>query len=181
MVDLRSKIHGPRAMHGVNLVVLAYHEAPEDGGSGAPTALRLDARVHPGDRRAPGETDLALVPDRSGDPVPGRDNTASYSARQLASIQRAAGPNTSEVRDDRGAAIGRAYGVRADLVIHDGAVMLNTRTLGPTELSVGPDAEGRDIRAQISESEAVARRTRAAVAGDVEVGAPAEADAVVQR
>lgn len=181
MVDLRSKVHGARATQGVNLVVLAYHDGAPGDASGAPTSWGLDVRVHPGDRRAPGETDLALVPDRSGEAVPGRDNTAGYSARQFASIQRAAGPNTSELRDDRGAAIGHAYGVRADLVIHGGALMLNARTLGPTELSVGPDEEGRDIRAQISESEAVARRARAAVAGDIELDVDAGVDAVAQR
>ncbi len=174
MVDLRSKVHGARATQGVNLVVLAYHDTAGADGNGASSSRGLDVRVHPGDRRAPGETDLALVPDRSGEAVPGRDNTAGYSARQFASIQRAARLNISELRDDHGATIGHAYGVRADLVIHGGVLTVNTRTLGPTELSVGPDEEGRDIRAQISESEEAARRARAAVARDVEVDAVAQ-------
>lgn len=160
MVDLRSSTHGAGATRAVNLVVLAYHDRVESGDDGQVALHYLDARVHPGDRRAPGETDLALVR-RTGDrAVSGFDNSAGYSARQLASIEAAAGGNVTDLTDATGEVIGRGYGVRADLLIDGGHVVLNTRTLAPTPLSVRPDADGRDIRSQIRESVVAARRTR---------------------
>lgn len=158
MVDLRSRIHGAGATRAVNIVVLAYDDhVVTDGGV---ITHHLDARVHPGDRRAPGETDLALVPAASGGRLA---NSAPYSADQLASIARAAGDNTCDLSDPTGALVGRAYGIRADLLIDDGAVVVNTKTLRPTELSVRADVHGRDIRAQIEDSVRLARRAREAV------------------
>lgn len=167
MVDLRSRIHGAGATRAVNVVVLAYDDHVVTVGD--VITHHLDARVHPGDRRAPGETDLALVPAASGGRLP---NSAPYSADQLASIARAAGDNTSDLSDQTGALVGRAYGIRADLLIDDGAVVVNTKTLRPTELSVRADVHGRDIREQIEDSVRRARRAREAVRA-TDLGEPA--------
>ena len=142
----------------MNVVVMAFDAHVVTDGD--VTLHHLDARVHPGDRRAPGETDLALVPAAAG----GRwEHTAPYTADQLASIAAAAGDNATDLADSSGNVVGRVYGVRADLLIDDGAVVVNTKTLTATELSVRPDAHGREIRAQIDDSMRMARRTRDSV------------------
>lgn len=161
MVDLRSRTHGPGATKGVNLVVLAYADRAVSTGPDDDIVHHLDARVHPGDRRAPGETELALVPSKGDSADRGFENSAGYSAAQLAAIVETAGENTSPLLDARGAVVGRAYGVKADLLINDGDVVVNTKTLEATELSVDADEHGRDIRVQIAGSTAAARRARA--------------------
>ena len=160
MVDLRSKIHGAGATQAVNLVVLAFHDRFASDAEGAVTAHYLDARVHPGDRRAPGQTSLALVSKKGTRSTTGFANSARYTPLQLASIEQAAADNVTDLTDASGKVIGRAFGVRADLLINSGDVVVNTKTLAPTELSVGEDADGRDIRAQITDSGAAARRAR---------------------
>ncbi|WP_091233959.1 hypothetical protein [Microbacterium sp. 3J1] len=160
MVDLRARTHGAGATRAVNLVVLAYDERVAAGEDGEVTTHYLDARVHPGDRRAPGETDLALVRRTGARAISGFDNSAAYSPTQLASIEEAAGPNVTELTDPNGAIVGRGYGVRADLLIAAGHVVVNTRTVEPTALSVAPDGAGRDIRSQIVASMSAARRAR---------------------
>lgn len=179
MVDLRSKTHGPGATQGVNLVVMAYDDRIAADDEGAVIAHFLDARVHPGDRRAPGETNLALVSKKDSASESGYDNSARYSAEQLASIEQAAGDNACELSDARGQVVGRAFGIRADLLINRGEVVVNTKTLTATELSVGVDPDGNDIRAQISASMKAARRAREAArarsaeAQELEIGGKA--------
>lgn len=160
MVDLRSRTHGPGAMRAVNLVVLAYDDRVVARTADEDAVHYLDARVHPGDRRAPGQISLALVSKKDGRSTSGHENSARYSAEQFASIERAAGENRTPLRDAAGSVVGTVFGVSADLLIQDGAVVLNTKTLGGTELSVGADAEGRDIRAQMVASTRSARRAR---------------------
>ncbi|MGJ0388337.1 hypothetical protein [Microbacterium sp. CGR1] len=160
MVDLRSKIHGAGATQAVNLVVMAYHDRVASDADGVVTTHYLDARVHPGDRRAPGQTSLALVSKKEARSTTGFANSARYTPVQLASIEQAAADNVTDLTDESGRVVGRAFGVRADLLINSGEVVVNTRTLAPTELSVGEDTDGRDIRAQIVESVTAARRAR---------------------
>ncbi|MBO9625759.1 MAG: hypothetical protein J7484_05220 [Microbacterium sp.] len=157
MVDLRARIHGAGATRGVNLVVMEFDGRAVADADGAVTTHLLDAVVHPGDRRAPGETDLALVPSGEGDDAP----SAGYSAEQFRAIAEAAGGNVTDLVDAAGVVVGRAYGVRADLLVSDGRLVVNTKTVAATELPVSPDAEGRDIRMQISASMAAAREARA--------------------
>lgn len=150
MVDLRARRHGAGATKGVNLVVIAYDDRVEAGADGVVLAHHLDVRVHPADRRAPGETDLALVPlTRAVAPI-GYQNTARYSADQLMAIGTAARDNVVGLLDARGRRVGEAFGVKADLLISDGDVVVNIKTLEATELSVHVDAAGNDIRAQIA-------------------------------
>ncbi|WP_336640254.1 hypothetical protein [Microbacterium sp. USHLN272] len=160
MVDLRSRTHGPGATKGVNLVVLAYDDRLIVGDDADGAVHHLDARVHPGDRRAPGETELALVPSKEEPSDAEFENSARYTAAQLAAIAEAAGENTASLLDARGTVVGRAYGVKADLLINDGDVVVNTKTLEPTELSVSADERGLDIRTQIDMSTAAARSAR---------------------
>ncbi|NKF34647.1 hypothetical protein HER21_50420, partial [Pseudomonas sp. BGM005] len=56
-------------------------------------------------------------------------HSAPYSDDQLAAIARVAGDNVSDLIDVGGVVVGRAYGIRADLLIDAGAVVVNTKTL----------------------------------------------------
>ena len=156
MVDLRARRHGVGATRGVNLVVLAYTDRIETDADGAVLAHHLDVRVHPADRRAPGEIDLALVPRTHGDAPTGYENSARYTADQFRAIEDAARDNVALLRDEQGRPLGTAYGVRADLLIADGDMVVNTKTLAATALSVAVDAAGDDIRAQIANAVAAA-------------------------
>lgn len=156
MVDLRFRTHGPGATTGVNLVVLAYDDRVDIDRDSTVAHHHLDVRVHPSDRRAPGETDLALVPLKHDDAARGHHRTATYTAEQLASIIGVAAHNTAALTDAHGEQVGTAYGVKADLLIADGDVVVNIKTLAPTDLSVGSDGHGRDIRSQIAVSTAAA-------------------------
>lgn len=175
MVDLRSKIHGAGATQAVNLVVMAFHDRVASDAEGVVTAHYLDARVHPGDRRAPGQTSLALVSKKGARSTTGFANSARYTPLQLASIEQAAAGNVTDLTDASGKVVGRAYGVRADLLINSGDVVVNTRTLAATELSVGEDPDGRDIRAQITDSVTAARRAREAARASVSEAASSSA------
>lgn len=175
MADLRKETHGPGSMKGVNLVVIAYDNrvAKKDDKI---TTHYLDARIHPGDTRAPGQTTLALVSKKDPKSPSGYNNSARYSAGQFAAIQEAAGDNVTDLTNQAGAVVGKIYGVKADLLISNSEVIANTKTLEPTELSVGPDASGKDIRAQIFESMKAAKDARsaaAAAAAAVELETPA--------
>ncbi|MET0885696.1 MAG: hypothetical protein ABWX92_04525 [Mycetocola sp.] len=165
MVDLRKETHGAGSMKGVNLAVIAYDNrvASKDG---EVTTHYLDARLHPADRRAPGQTTLALVskPDKNS---PSKfNNSARYSASQFAAIKEAAGDNVTDLTNQANEVVGKIYGIKADLLISGGDVIANTKTLEASELSVGPDAEGRDIRTQIFESMKAAKDARAAAKSD---------------
>lgn len=162
MVDLRSKTHGAGATQGVNLVVMAYDDRIASDRDGVITARLLDVRVHPGDRRAPGQVNLALVSKKRSATAPGHAGSARYTEDQFACIQASAGENAALLTDAVGGVIGRVYGVRADLLINNGEVVVNTKTLTSTELQVGPNDDGLDIRAQIDASVATARRAREA-------------------
>ncbi|MHC9044192.1 hypothetical protein ACYX8G_06410 [Microbacterium saperdae] len=160
MVDLRARRHGAGATTGVNLVVMAYADRIEVDSDGAITAHHLDVRVHPADRRAPGETDLALVPHTHGAQRVGYESSARYTADQFGAIESAAGNNVVVLLDERGRPIGAAYGVKADLLIADGDMVVNTKALAATALSVDVDAAGNDIRVQIRKSVATAEAAK---------------------
>lgn len=177
MADLRKETHGPGSMKGVNLAVIAYDNrvAKKDGEI---TTHYLDARIHPGDTRAPGQTTLALVSKKDPKSPSGYNNSARYSAGQFQAIKEAAGDNTTDLTNQAGEVVGKIYGVKADLLISSGDVIANTKTLAPTELSVGPDQAGRDIRTQIFESMKEAKDARS-VAAAQEPSAEAETAAPV--
>jgi hypothetical protein len=161
MVDLRRETHGANSMKSVNLAVIAYDNrvAKKDGEI---TTHYLDARLHPADRRAPGQTSLALVSKPDKDSPSKFNNSARYSASQFNSIKEAAGDNVTDLTNKDGDVVGKIYGIKADLLISSGDVIANTKTLEASEFSVGPDAEGRDIRTQIFESMKAAKDARAA-------------------
>lgn len=172
MADLRKETHGPGALKDVNLVVIAYDNrvAKKDGEI---TTHYLDARIHPGDRRAAGQTTLALVSKPDSKSPSGINNSARYSAGQFASIVEAAGDNVSDLTNKDGAVVGKIYGVQSDLLISGAEVIANTKTLKPTELSVGPDEKGRDIRTQIFDSMREAKAAREAAKNAPEASAEA--------
>ncbi|WP_311245252.1 MULTISPECIES: hypothetical protein [unclassified Microbacterium] len=176
MVNLKSEVHGKGATKEVNLVVLAYDNrvAKKDG---VVTTRYLDARVHPGDRRAPGDTNLALVTKDDPKAPGGKSNSARYSANQFEAIKQAAGDNVTDLVDRDGTVSGKIYGVKADLLINKGEVVINTKTLDGPGLSIA-DENGKDIRTRIFDSMAEAKAARAAAkeAAAAEKSAAAEAE-----
>lgn len=160
MVDLRSRIHGAGATTGVNLVVLAYADRVQTAADGRPQAYFLDVRVHPADRRAPGQVTLALVSRKNGMANSGHAHCARYSVEQFAAIADAAAENTVGVRDGATGDVGHAYGVKADLLIDRGDVVLNTKTLSSSELTVAVDDEGRDILSRMQQCTIASRSAR---------------------
>lgn len=175
MADLRKETHGAGAMKGVNLVVIAYDNrvAKKDG---VVTTHYLDARIHPGDRRAAGQTTLALVSKKDAKAPSGYNNSARYSVGQFEAIKKAAGANVVDLLDKQNEVVGKIYGVKADLLINGGDVIANTKTLEATELSVAKDENGRDIREQIFDSMAASKAARAAAkAPAADAAAPEQA------
>lgn len=179
MADLRKETHGAGAMKDVNLVVIAYDNrvAKKDG---EVTTHYLDARIHPGDRRAPGQTALQLVSKKDEKSPSGYNNSARYSAGQFEAIKEAAGDNVVDLTNTANEVVGKIYGVKADLLISGSEVIANTKTLTASELSVGPDAQGRDIRKQIFDSMAEAKAAREAAKTAPAADVVAEAEAVVE-
>jgi hypothetical protein len=174
MADLRTETHGKGSMKGVNLAVIAYDNrvAKKDD---VVTTHYLDARIHPGDHRAAGQTTLALVSKKDAKSPSGYNNSARYSAGQFDAIKEAAGDNVSDLTNQAGEVVGKIYGVKADLLISNGDVIANTKTLEATEFSVGPDAAGRDIRTQIFETMNAAKAAREAAKAEAPVAEAAPA------
>ncbi|MCI4659591.1 hypothetical protein [Cryobacterium zhongshanensis] len=180
MADLRKETHGPGSMKGVHLAVIAYDNrvAKKDD---VVTTHYLDARIHPGDHRAAGQTTLALVSKKDAKSPTGYNNSARYSAGQFEAIKEAAGTNVTDLTNKEGTVVGKIYGVKADLLISNGDVIANTKTLEASELSVGDDAAGKDIRTQIFDSMKEAKDARAAAAPEAAaVEAPAAEVAPVE-
>lgn len=175
MADFRKETHGAGSMKGVNLVVIAYDNrvAKKDGGE--ITTHYLDARIHPEDRRAAGQTTLALVSKKDEKSPSGYNNSARYSAGQFDAIREAAGDNVTELTDREGTVVGKIYGVKADLLVSNGDVIANTKTLEATEHSVLPTADGRDIRSRIFDSMQASKAAREAAKSAPEASAEIEA------
>lgn len=175
MVNLKSETHGKGATKDVNLFVIAYDGRVARDSDGKETTRYLDARLHPGDRRAKGETSPALVSKRDANSPSGWNNSARYSANQFQSIVAAAGDNVVDLEDKDGQVLGKIYGVKADLLINKGEVIINTKTVKPSELSVEPNAEGKDIRAQsfdsVNEAKAAREAAKSAAAAEKDAGA----------
>jgi hypothetical protein len=171
MADLRKETHGAGSMNGVNTVVIAYdnRKSERDG----KTAFYLDARIHPGDKRAPGQTNLALVSKRDEKSPTGFNNMERYSESQFDAIKEAAGDNVTDLTTNKGEVVGKIYGVKADLLItQQKSVILNTQKIGASDLSVKDNAEGKDIRTQIFDAQRAAKAARD--------GASTTAEAVVE-
>lgn len=182
MVNLRSETYGPGSLKGVNLAVIAYdNRVSKNKDSGEITNHYLDARMHPGDERAKDQVSLALVSVKDEKSPNGFNNSARYSASQFDAIKEAAGDNTTPLTNQAGDVVGTIYGVKADLFINDGKLVINSKTLEATEHSVQPNAEGKDIRTQIFDSMAAAKEARdeakAAKAPAAEAEATVEAEA----
>ncbi|MCY1718499.1 hypothetical protein OVA26_16305 [Microbacterium sp. SL62] len=146
MANFRKDTYGPGSMKGVELVILAYDNRVAKDGEGKVTTHYLDARIHPEDRRAAGQATLALVSKKDEKSPSGYNNSARYSAGQMASIKEAAGANVTDLTMQDGTVVGKIYGVKADLISGNEGVVANTKTLVPSEFSVQPDAAGKTIR-----------------------------------
>jgi hypothetical protein len=138
-------------MKDVNLVVIAYDNrvAFTDG---EVTTYYLDVRIHPDDRRAKGQSTLALVSKKDDHALSGYNNSAPYSAGDFEALKEAAGGNVTALTDSGGHAVGSIYGVRADLRADNRDLMMDAATLAGSECSVLPDADGNDIRWRIFEA-----------------------------
>lgn len=175
MADFRKETHGAGSMKGVNLVVIAYDNrvAKKDD---VVTTHYLDARIHPDDRRAAGQTTLALVSKKDEKSPSGYNNSARYSASQFEAIQTAAGDNVTDLKNQDGTVVGKIYGIKADVMVSSEGVIANTKTVEASELSVADDEKGRDIRARIFDSQRTAKAAaQAAKAAAPEKAAEAEA------
>ena len=162
MVDLRKETHGPGSTKGVNLVVIAYaNRVNKNKETNEVSTHYLDLRVHPDDRRAPGQTTLALVTKPDEKSPTGFNNSARYSASQFKEIQKAAGDNVVDLTNKTGEVVGKIYGVKADLLISNGDVIANTKTLEASEFSVEAK-DGIEIRQRIFDSMAEAKAARSA-------------------
>lgn len=162
MADLRKETHGPGSMKGVNLVVIAYDNRVHEGKDGQSATHYLDARIHPGDRRAAGQATLALVSKKDERSPSGYNNSARYSASQFDAIKEAAGDNVTDLTKVDGTVVGKIYGVKADLLVSNGDVIANTKTVEASELSVAPDEKGRDIQTQIFDTIKASKAAREA-------------------
>ncbi len=116
MADLRKETHGPGSMKDVELVVIAYDNRVARNKDGEVSTHYLDGRIHPGDRRAVGQTSLALVsrPDPKA-PSAGTTPPATRSGSSRASRRRPARTSSTSPRC-RATWSARFYGVKADLI-----------------------------------------------------------------
>lgn len=167
MADFRKETHGPGSLKSVDLVVMAYdgRHAPRPGPDGVQepiTTRYLDARIHPEDRRAAGQTTLALVAKKDASSPSGYNNAARYSENQFQAIVEAAGDNRTDLLNKDGVKVGDIYGVKADLLVNNGDVIINTKSVATSELNVAPDADGKNIQQRMFETMAATKAAREA-------------------
>lgn len=176
MADLRKETHGANSMKAVDLVVIAYDNrvAKKDG---AITTHYLDLRIHPEDRRGPGQISLALVSKPDTKAPSGFNNTERYSVGQFDAIKAAAGDNVADLTNQAGVSVGKIYGVKADLLISGSSLIANTKTVEESKLSVLDNEAGTDIRTRMFDSMKAAKAARAATAA---VEAPEAGEAAVE-
>ena len=187
MADFRKETHGAGSLKSVDLVVMSYdgrHAPKPVNGVQAPITTRyIDARIHPDDRRAAGQTTLALVAKRDPSAPSGYNNAERYSENQFQAIVEAAGDNRSDLLNKEGVKVGDVYGVKADLLLNNGSAIINTKSVVASELSVTPDADGKNIQQRMFETMAATKAAREAeksAAKDVaapEAAAAAETEA----
>ena len=177
MVNLRNDAYGAGAMKGVNLAVIAYDNRVAKDKDGKETSRYLDVRLHPGDERAAGQTTLALVTKKDEKSPNGYNNSERYTPGQFDAIVAAAGDNTAPLLNKTGETVGTIYGVKADVFPHSTkegrGLVINSKTLEASDLSVGPDANGRDITAQIFDSMKAAKEAKAAEKAAAQAEQPA--------
>lgn len=175
MVDLRKDTHGAGSTKGLNLAIIAYDKSvAKNKDTGEIRSHYLDARLHPEDARAAGQTTLALVTDKDPKSRSGYSNTRPYSASQMDSIKEAAGDNVAPLLTKDGTEVGKIYGVKADVLFNDGGAIVNTKTVEKSEMSVGA-VDGKDIQTRIFDSQSQARQARDAAKASKAAEAQAEA------
>lgn len=161
MVNLRKDTHGPNSMSGLNVAVLAYDRSvAKNKETGEISSHYLDARLHPDDARAAGQSTLALVSEPDPKSRSGYNNSKPYAASQFAEIQKAAGDNVAPLLTKDGTEVGKIYGVKVDGMVRGKGLVMNTKTLQPSEMSVQPTAEG-DIQKRIFDSQSAAKEAKA--------------------
>ncbi|WP_435109314.1 hypothetical protein [Nocardiopsis synnemataformans] len=157
MVNLRRADYGPAATKAVNLVAIFYNSAVvRDPESNAVEAVYLDNRLHPEDRRAPGQSSLALVTTKDAGTRSGYNTMARFTPKQARAIREAAGSNTTPVLNKNGEQVGIAFGYQADLFFSkkEGGAIPKITTVRPSGLSVHPGRDGKTIMSRIFEKQA---------------------------
>lgn len=182
MVNLKGK----GALEGVNLAVDVYDSSVyTDPNSGEIRKHYLDASVHKDDERFAGQTvpNLRFTKKAGVDGKPDQfDTKVGYTPGQLAAIEEAAGDNKTPLLDKDGKQVGTTYGVKANLFVKEDHLMLNTKTVGPSDLSVVTEPGGPSYREQVFQA---VKANRAAKKEATATGATptvaAEAEVAVQR
>lgn len=151
----------------VNVAVLVY-PAQLSEGPGARQVYLVDAMVHPQDERAAGRTDLSLDVKPDVRARQGENRFTTWTAEEVATLKQVAGENHVTAKAASGAE-GYVFGATADLrssnsIGTPGSQSIYLDSLKPSELSVGPDAEGRSILQQAYAFNDAAARTQAKVA-----------------
>jgi len=183
-MDFRRETRGANATKAVDLVACFYDNsvAKKDGKVAAHYG---EVWGHPGAEISEGQTNLALVTQRTeADGKTQFNHSVAFFPGQVEAIKEAAGDNHTPLLDKDGVERGTIYGVKADLmsVSREGKVvgfMPNTKTLQATTLSVG-DKDGKDIRAQIFDSMAVSKLARDAEKAAPQAAPQAEAEVQVE-
>lgn len=146
-----------KSVKAVDLAIVSYDKSVyRDAETKDVKTYFVNANIHPDSPLAQGadQTFLGLNSKRDEKAKSGYNNSAGYSRDQMAAIAEAAGDNQAPLLDKDGGTVGTIYGVQADLLpARDKSGMaINTKTLGPTPLTVGSVA-GRDIQTRIIETQ----------------------------
>ena len=181
MVNLKGK----GALEGVNLAVDVYDSSVYADDKGEVRKHYLDVSVHKDDERFTGQTvpNLRFSKKAGQDGKPDQFETkVGYTPGQLTAIEEAAGDNKTALLDKDGKQVGTTYGIKANLFVKEDHLMVNTKTVGPSELSVVTEPGGPTYREQVFQAVKINRdaKKEAAAAGATAT-VEAEAAPAVQR
>lgn len=159
-----ARFQGKGSTKQVDLAVALYNNAVSRNEQNGITAAFPTTYLHPDSSTAPGQTNLALNTRRDEKSPSGYNNTAAYSSSQMRDIVATAGDNHAPMTNKDGQAVGRIYGVKADVMkaSNGSGMVMNTKTLASTELPVGPDAQGRDLVNRVIDTHKAAKEAKEA-------------------
>lgn len=170
-----------KSTKGVDLAVAVYDKSVAiDKETQEVKAQYVNAGIHPDSPLAqgPDQTILALNSKRDENSKSGYNNSAPYSGNQYEQMLAAAGDNVAPLLNKDGETVGKVLGLKADLIpARDKSGMaINTKTLAPSELSVG-EIGGKDIQTRTFETQVANKAAK-----DEQKAAPvAEAEAEPER
>lgn len=159
-----ARFQGKGSTTQVDLAVALYNNAVARNDKGEITAAFPTVYKHPQGEGSKGQTNLALNTRRDDKSPSGYNNTTAYAASQMQDIVATAGENYAPLLNKDKQEVGRIYGVKADVMraSDKSGMVINTKTLNPSELSVGPDANGRDLIQQVIDTHKEAKAMKEA-------------------